>query len=466
MLKSISIEGLRGFGKKEKIDFSIPDNKRQGSGLNIIVGPNNSGKTTITEAIKYYNVDAYNISFSEGKRNEKTNSKINIKYYDSDGSTYEINTVDDGGSSVNIHTDGEILTSKIPYCLPSRRNTDYYMYNMSEMDRYSYSINQISNTRNRQPNLNSYDGRIFKWQKDRKKFDNVLKKILDKSVNWRIEQNDEGNYYIKIIFGNNDVVHTREGIGDGYWSIFTIIDALYDSKNDDLIVIDEPELSIHPALQRKLIKLLEEYSKDRQIIITTHSPFFISIDAIINGGMLIRTYKDKDLNIRIGSVDDTDRDYFKSIKKDIFNPHVMGIEGKEMFFLDDNIIITEGQEDVTFYPIICTKLGIKLNVNLFGWGSGGVGNITSLLRLLKNLGYKKLTAVYDGDQEDKFLEAKELFKDYNILILPADDIRDKLNYKNEIEKHGIIDKDKEIYEEYKEPFKKLIQDINKYHEEI
>jgi predicted ATPase len=29
-----------------------------------------------------------------------------------------------------------------------------------------------------------------------------------------------------------------------------IVDALYDSEEDDLVVIDEPELSLHPALQR------------------------------------------------------------------------------------------------------------------------------------------------------------------------------------------------------------------------
>ena len=467
MLKSISIYGLRGFGEKGIINFSIPDSVKEGSGLNIIVGPNNSGKTTITEAIKYYNVDSQSISFSEGKRNAKTNFNVDIKYYDTDGSTYEVKTVEDGGSNVKTIADTGALASKIPYCLPSRRNTDYYMYNNSEMDRYAYSINQITNSRNRQSNLNSYDGRIFKWQKERKNFDKVLKKILDKSVDWTIEQNDEGNFYIKIILGNNEIVHTREGIGDGYWSIFTIVDALYDSKAGDIIVIDEPELSIHPALQRKLVKVLEEFSKDRQIIITTHSPFFISIDALINGGNLIRTYKDKALNIRTGEINDEDRDYFKSVKKDILNPHVMGIEGKEMFFLEDDIVITEGQEDVIFYPIICKKLGIKLNVELFGWGSGGVNNITYLLRLLKHLGYKKLSAVFDGDQEEKYIEAKNIFKDYNILILPEEDIRDKEDEETkEIYKRGIISKKGKIYEEHKEPFKKLIDDINNYHKEI
>ena len=56
MLRSVTVHGLRGFGEERKIELSLPDNKNNGSGLNVIVGPNNSGKTTIFEAIKYYNI--------------------------------------------------------------------------------------------------------------------------------------------------------------------------------------------------------------------------------------------------------------------------------------------------------------------------------------------------------------------------------------------------------------------------
>ena len=42
-----------------------------------------------------------------------------------------------------------------------------------------------------------------------------------------------------------------------------------------MILIDEPEISLHPDLQRKLFSLLVEYSKDKQIIVSTHSPYFV-----------------------------------------------------------------------------------------------------------------------------------------------------------------------------------------------
>lgn len=51
VLKEIIICGLRGFSAEKKVNFAIP-NGEKGSGLTILVGGNNTGKTTIIEAIK------------------------------------------------------------------------------------------------------------------------------------------------------------------------------------------------------------------------------------------------------------------------------------------------------------------------------------------------------------------------------------------------------------------------------
>jgi predicted ATP-dependent endonuclease of OLD family len=46
------------------------------------------------------------------------------------------------------------------------------------------------------------------------------------------------------------------------------------SKQKLVILIDEPELHLHPSLQNKLSDYLEEISKTHQVIISTHSPIF------------------------------------------------------------------------------------------------------------------------------------------------------------------------------------------------
>ena len=460
MLKKVSINGLRGFGETETINFSLPNGK-EGSGLNIIVGPNNTGKTTIIEAIKFFNLDKEHISFSEGKRNIRNNNKIDILYYDENEQKMEIHTVDTGGSQVN--TTGIPDINKIPYVLPSRRYVEYNMHNSSSfLNRNEYSINLINNSKNRISYLTQFEQRIFKWQNNKRDFDRVLKKIIVEPFDWNIEQNDEGAYYIKIIFSDMSISHTREGIGDGYWSIFTIVDSLYDSKKSDLIVIDEPELSLHPAFQKRVIDLLLEYSKDRQIIITTHSPYFVSLNAIVNGGGLIRTYKNDIGNIKTGKLLDEDRKFVESLITNLNNPHILGLEAKELFFIEDNIIITEGQEDVIIIPKICSELNVTLNATLFGWGAGGAENISKVLNMLYNLGYRKVTAIYDGDKKEEYQKCSDKFKNYNIKILFKDDIRDKDEVHKE-SKSGITTKSGKIKDENKSDFLKLLKEINDYH---
>jgi predicted ATPase len=68
------------------------------------------------------------------------------------------------------------------------------------------------------------------------------------------------------------------------------VDALYDSEEGDTIVIDEPELSLHPSLQRRLAILISDVARTRQIICATHSPYFITPEALLGGAIIARSY--------------------------------------------------------------------------------------------------------------------------------------------------------------------------------
>ena len=54
-----------------------------------------------------------------------------------------------------------------------------------------------------------------------------------------------------------------------------------------IVLIDEPELHLHPKLQSDFIELLLEFSKDSQIILTTHSPLFIK-QAMSNNNVKVK----------------------------------------------------------------------------------------------------------------------------------------------------------------------------------
>lgn len=46
------------------------------------------------------------------------------------------------------------------------------------------------------------------------------------------------------------------------------------SKEKIIVLIDEPELHLHPRLQEKLVQYLIKFSKANQVFISTHSPYF------------------------------------------------------------------------------------------------------------------------------------------------------------------------------------------------
>lgn len=283
MIKTLSISGFRGFGVPQVVKFAIPDQEREGSGLTIITGANNAGKTTIIESIRAFIGDD-SPSFSEGKRNQKTNGKVELRLTDEGDKVYTISSLPGGGSSTKKSEKPDLKC----YVVPSRRAVPFD-FGKLQWNRDTYISNSQKLESQRVSSLNNFHARIFEIEQQKEAFNAVITKILG-DFQWTIELRDSGSYYIK--YTKNGVSHSSEGIGDGIWSIFTICAALFDAPEDGVIVIDEPELSVHPALQKRLMTLFLEYSKTRQIIVCTHSPYFVNWGAIVNGANLIRVVKE------------------------------------------------------------------------------------------------------------------------------------------------------------------------------
>ena len=120
-------------------------------------------------------------------------------------------------------------------------------------------------------------------------------------------------------------------------------------KENELIVIDEPELSLHPQLQARLLDEILELTKSMQVVISTHSSSMTSIESAINKGVIARVYENNGGSV-ISCIDDTCRGYFKSYNSNIYNPHIIGSDARSCFFAEDGFIVTEGQEDVVLFP--------------------------------------------------------------------------------------------------------------------
>lgn len=65
-------------------------------------------------------------------------------------------------------------------------------------------------------------------------------------------------------------------LSDGTKRLFYLITDIV-SSNDNLILVEEPELGIHPHQLFKILQFLKDQSLQRQIIISTHSPAVLDI---------------------------------------------------------------------------------------------------------------------------------------------------------------------------------------------
>ena len=450
MIEKISCHGYRGFAQKQSLKLAIPNGKR-GSGLTVLIGPNGGGKSTLVEC--FSKIAMNDVSFTEGKRNKLAGDKVSIEIaYEHKHGT--LASVVGGGSETEWN--GPTEKPKI-YYLPSRRVFNPY-FSRNLWDRNTFIQNpEISQFRGSQ--LNNFTYRLFDANKHSAEFNKLFWKILGKELHWTIDQDDSGNYYVKVKKADT-IYHNSDGLGEGIVSLLFIVDALFEAKPDELIVIDEPELSLHPQLQIRLLNEILELTKSVQVVISTHSANMVSVEAAINKGEIARVFERENSSV-IACIDDVCREYFASYNSNIYNPHTIGIDARSCFFAEDGFVITEGQEDVLLLPKILKQLDLPNDIAFFGFGAGGASSITQIAYILKCLGFSYIGALFDGDKKDDY---NKFLKDYSSIgykawIIPADDIRDKPALNRDF-KSGLLDSKNIIKPEYNnEELKQMLDEM-------
>jgi len=117
-----------------------------------------------------------------------------------------------------------------------------------------------------------------------------------------------------------------------------------------VVIIDEPELHLHPKWQRILLELFYDFTEKRgiQFFVVTHSPHFITPQSIRS---IFRIYLNTDANSQVASpqvLDESEKDLFMLVN--IFN-------NTKVFFAD-KVILVEGNVDLIIYESILERMQI------------------------------------------------------------------------------------------------------------
>ena len=85
------------------------------------------------------------------------------------------------------------------------------------------------------------------------------------------------NWGFSIRLTSPNLTYSEALAGSGETAIITLVNKIHNASKFSLLLLDEPEVSLHPGAQKKLLRYLLEQIKQKQlqVIISTHSPFFI-----------------------------------------------------------------------------------------------------------------------------------------------------------------------------------------------
>lgn len=459
-IKSIKIRGFRGISTYQTLKLAIPDNEHEGSGMTVMVGPNSGGKSSVIEALSLAGQPNGNIVVSDDARNVKNEGKVEVRIRLTDKSIIEIDNSKQKFklSVVNDNNAGN-LKGKI-YSVPSRRQLEKnFGESRSKRSQYSEDSARLRIDRNEFPKPIYRIFTLAENSEQKQKFDEVLSKILGFDIVWEIDHG-QGGYYLKINTINGS--HGSTGMGFGIVSILFVLDAFRDLEEGDIVLIDEPELSQHPSVQRRLCKFLLEKSKSNQVIIATHSPYFVETTAIQNGLEVARVVSTSRYGTKVFQLSESGKQSVSSLTNDLNNPHTIGNEAKEVFFLDEKVVLTEGQEDVVLLPKLSQQINEELNFSMYGWGVGGADKMKHVCTILQDLGINKFAGLLDKDKESLKDSLKREFPRAEFFVLPADDIRDKESQHAKDRKIGLSGTNGVIKDKYVDDFRTLIQHLNSF----
>ncbi|MCX6717300.1 MAG: AAA family ATPase, partial [Candidatus Taylorbacteria bacterium] len=357
-IKSLTIKNLKCFGNNDNfIKFKIPKKEISGSGLNILVGKNNSGKSTILEAIKYaknYKSQQVDEEIINSKsRNNKNDLEIKI-----------------------LSSKNKIL--KFKSCL---YQSDYRKHNFesekeefapnlyhSNTNRYIKKKDSFSNLASRQ-NEGRTEEKLEKrdvyWMiqeieiasdNQRKEFDKIISDYFSDILRIQIgSRSREDSCRIFCEMKSGDSVDLQD-MGSGIEQLIILIWIIKYGSKGEIILIDEPELSLHPQAQKNFLDFLKEESRIKQIFISTHSPYFIDVNIIQN----VLRFENNNLKKGARSFRIKKKKFVDKIKenRNFFFHH------RTLFFTDVAIFM-EGAEDYDRYSKFCENNGFSNLIDSF-----------------------------------------------------------------------------------------------------
>lgn len=167
------------------------------------------------------------------------------------------------------------------FSLLSHKSLDFFVYDFDIKNaKKPGNITAKSSLEEDGANLAIVLKRIMADKEEGRKLTNLMQEVLPFINDIRVEKLSDTSLLFKVKEKyNQNAILPSSLLSDGTIAVTSLIVAMFFEKRE-LIIFEEPEKSIHPAIISKIMNLFYDASNTKQILITTHNPEMVKYTKI------------------------------------------------------------------------------------------------------------------------------------------------------------------------------------------
>lgn len=330
-----NVKGIKDLELSFKKDDKILD-------LIVLAGVNGSGKTTILEAIKDF-FDNKNINFGDIEK-----SNVNLKIFFEDFEKKQIEEAEKSSIDNYEHKLQDFFSALQSYEYNRKNNGEYYSYLIAKFFENPPKIIYVP-AENKFEEIQTYSTTLSKEYKfintinsniirdipsyiaTRRNYlatieeDLTMKEVTNKVVNEinsifnileldvKLKGFSKDEKTMPIFENSASEEFDINDLSSGEKQLFLrTLSIKMLEPNNSIILIDEPELSLHPKWQQRIIEVYKKIGENNQIIVATHSPHILG--SISNENIFI-LYRNENGKIEAKTGAELDSSYGQPVER-------------------------------------------------------------------------------------------------------------------------------------------------------